>query len=151
MPHQMNQTNPGRILAIDYGCKRIGIAVTDPLQIIATPLTTIQSTELLYFLEDYIKKEPVCMFVMGLPQGLNGKPTEMSLLVQEKGKQLQTHFPKQKLYYYDERFTSKMATQGLYHAGYSKKDRQQKANIDKISAAILLQSFLNSSIYTQLK
>lgn len=147
----MNPTKPGRILAVDCGCKRIGIAVTDPLQLIASPLTTLSRQELVAVLATYLQKEFVYAFVVGLPRGLNGKPTQMSRFATEQGKLLQTHFPKQKLYYYDERFTSKMAAQGLYQAGYRKKDREEKSNLDKVSAAILLQSFLNSTTYAALQ
>lgn len=130
-------------MAIDYGLKRVGIAVTDPLQIIATPLTTIVAPTLLPFLKDYLQQENVVTFVMGMPTHLNGKPSKMGNIIKQIGTQLKKAFPAQSLYYQDERFTSKLALQGLYQAGYSKKDRADKSNIDKVSAAILLQSFLN--------
>lgn len=137
----------GRIIAIDYGTKRTGIAVTDPLQIIAMPLTTLPSHELVIFLTDYLKKEHVPIFVIGMPRGLDGKPSTMSQVVEKIGAKLKATFPAQKIYYQDERFTSKLAAQGLYQAGYRKKDRQQKGNIDKVSAALMLQSFLNGLGY----
>ena len=137
----------GRIMAIDYGLKRVGIAVTDPLQIIATPLTTIATPTLFLFLKDYLQKESVVSFVMGMPKGLNGQPSTMSRVVEEISAQLKAVFPTQSFYYQDERFTSKLAIQGLYQAGYSKKDRAHKSNIDKVSAAIILQSFLNRKAF----
>ncbi|WP_419241374.1 Holliday junction resolvase RuvX [Cardinium endosymbiont of Nabis limbatus] len=138
------EQKPGRMLAIDYGLKRVGIAVTDPLQIIATPLTTVATPTLFLFLKDYLQKESVVAFVMGMPKGLDGAPSKMSRVVEALGAQLKATFPAQSLYYQDERFTSKLAMQGLYQAGYSKKDRAHKGNIDKVSAAIILQSFLNN-------
>ncbi|TSJ81044.1 MAG: Holliday junction resolvase RuvX [Candidatus Cardinium sp.] len=137
------EENLGRIIAIDYGLKRVGIAVTDPLQIIATSLTTIATPSLFLFLKDYLQKESVVAFVMGMPKGLDGMPSKMSRAVEHIGMQLKKKFPAQSFYYQDERFTSKLAMQGLYQAGYSKKDRMHKNNIDKVSAAIILQSFLN--------
>ncbi|CCM10505.1 Putative Holliday junction resolvase [Cardinium endosymbiont cEper1 of Encarsia pergandiella] len=136
----------GRIIAIDYGLKRVGIAVTDPLQIIATPLTTIAAPILFPFLKDYLEQENVVTFVMGMPNYLNGKPSTMGKIIKQIATQLKKAFPAQSFYYQDERFTSKLALQGLYQAGYSKKDRADKSNIDKVSAAILLQSFLNQQI-----
>ncbi|ROT47542.1 Holliday junction resolvase RuvX [Candidatus Cardinium hertigii] len=133
-----------RIMAIDYGLKRVGIAVTDPLQIIATPLTTIASHTLFFFLKQYLQKEIVSIFVIGMPQGLDGKPSEMSKVMERVGAKLKNAFPQQSVCYQDERFTSQLAAQGLYQAGYRKKDRQNKANIDKVSAAILLQSYLRT-------
>lgn len=138
------ETKPGRIMAIDYGLKRVGMAVTDPLQIIATPLTTISTPALFPFLKDYLQKESVGTFVMGMPKGLNGKPSKMSKIVERIGAQLKKAFPGQHFYYHDERFTSKLALQGLHQAGYAKKDRAHKSNIDKVSATIILQSFLTS-------
>ncbi|WP_339044311.1 Holliday junction resolvase RuvX [Cardinium endosymbiont of Tipula unca] len=140
-------TEKGRILAVDYGLKRVGIAVTDPMQIIATPLITMQSDQLFTFLQAYIQKEKVTSFVMGMPMKLNGKPSEMSLVVERIGNKIKKSFLKQRLYYQDERFSSKLAAQGLYQAGYNKKERKDKTNIDKVSAAIILQSFLNSQDY----
>lgn len=131
-------------MAIDYGLKRVGIAVTDPLQVIAMPFTTIATSTLFSFLKDYLQQEIVVSFVMGMPKGLNGQPSKMSGVVERVGLQLKEAFPGQTLYYQDERFTSKLAMQGLYQAGYSKKDRGEKGNIDKVSAAIILQSFLNA-------
>ncbi|WP_243018091.1 MULTISPECIES: Holliday junction resolvase RuvX [Candidatus Cardinium] len=140
----MIEKKGGRIMAIDYGLKRVGIAVTDPLQIIATPLTTIPTTTLFLFLKEYLQKESVVSFVMGLPKGLDGGPSKMSRVVEAIGLEVKKTFPGQSFYYQDERFTSKLAMQGLYQAGYSKKDRVDKGNIDQVSAAIILQSFLVS-------
>ena len=141
----------GRIIAIDYGLKRTGIAVTDPLQIIAMPLTTVPSHELFVFFKDYLQKEQVSIFVIGMPRGLDGKPCNMSQVVEKIGAKLKATFPVQHIYYQDERFTSKLAAQGLYQAGYRKKDRQQKGNIDKVSATLMLQSFLNGLVYAAAK
>lgn len=130
----------GRIVAIDYGLKRVGIAVTDPLQLIAQPLTTLPTSAWLLFLTDFLKQEVVVAFVMGNPQ--RWSVSSMTHLIAQAADQLQKRFPRQALYYQDERFTSKLAAQGLYQAGYRKKDRRCKDNIDKVSAAIILQSFL---------
>lgn len=135
-------TQSGRIIALDYGLKRVGIAVTDPLQIIVTPLAAISTASLFFFLQDYLGKENVVSFVIGMPIELNGKPSEMSKIVQGIALQLKEKFPTKNFYYEDERFTSKLAMQGLCQAGYSKKERANKSNIDKVSAAIILQSFL---------
>ncbi|TDG95781.1 Holliday junction resolvase RuvX [Cardinium endosymbiont of Culicoides punctatus] len=138
----------GRILAIDYGLKRVGIAVTDPMQIIATPLITIHSNRLFIFLQEYIQKERVVAFVIGMPMKLNGSSSEMSSVVEDISKEISKKFFNQNLYYQDERFSSKLAAQGLYQAGFSKKDRKDKMNIDKTSATIILQSFLYSKNYS---
>ncbi|CDG49873.1 Putative Holliday junction resolvase [Cardinium endosymbiont cBtQ1 of Bemisia tabaci] len=137
------EKKPGRVMAIDYGLKRVGIAVTDPLQIIATPLKTIDAPVLWLFLKDYLQQEKVVTFVIGMPKHLNGKPSKMGRIVAHIGTQLKKNFPGQGLYYQDERFTSKLAAEGLYQAGYAKKDRADKSNIDKVSATLILQSFLN--------
>ncbi len=131
-------------MAVDYGLKRVGIAVTDPLQIIASPLTTIATPVLWSFLKDYLVREAVIAFVMGMPKALNGEVSKMGRVVEGIGTQLKKTFPLQSFYYHDERFTSRLAMQGLYQAGYSKKERRDKRNIDKISAAIILQSFLRA-------
>lgn len=132
----------GRIIAIDYGLKRVGIAVTDPLQLIAAPLRALPRTALFAFLEDYLRKEVVATFVIGMPQRLDGTPSDMGSAIAGMVVQLKQCFPQQQYYYQEERFTSKLAARALYQAGYRKKERQNKGNIDKMSAAIILQSFL---------
>ncbi|AWN81731.1 Holliday junction resolvase RuvX [Candidatus Cardinium hertigii] len=132
----------GRIIAIDYGLKRVGLAATDPLQLIAAPLLALPAAALIPFLEDYLQKEAVATFVIGMPRRSDGKPSVMGSAVAGVAVQLQQRFPQQQYYYQEERFTSKLAAKALYQAGYRKKDRQNKGNIDTMSAAIILQSFL---------
>lgn len=133
-----------RILAIDYGSKRVGLAVTDPLKIIANPLETVLSDKVIDFLRNYTKDEEVETFVVGKPQNLDGSDTDATQLVENFVKSLKKYFPKIPIQLHDERFTSKMALQAMITAGSKKKDRQNKGNIDKISATIILQSFLES-------
>lgn len=131
-----------RILAIDYGGKRSGVAVTDPLQIIATALTTVASKELLMFLKDYCRAEAVESFVVGYPIGLKSEETDGTKLVEIFTKKLKEAFPDIPVHLVDERFTSKIAMQTMIAGGMSKKDRRVKGNVDKISAVIILQDFL---------
>ncbi|EOZ93219.1 Putative Holliday junction resolvase YggF [Indibacter alkaliphilus LW1] len=134
----------GRILAIDLGTKRTGIAVTDTLQILANPLETVQTFKLVDFLHDYFKKEIVDTIVLGYPTHLDGKPNEMTPRVVSLKSRLTKIFPDKNIVYVDERFTSKMAMQSMIAMGSKKKDRQEKAgNLDKVSAAIILQSYLD--------
>ncbi len=133
-----------RILAIDYGTKRIGLAVSDPLQIIATPLETVPTQEALSFLQAYCEKEPVEAFVVGKPTGLDGNPTEITTDLENFLLKLIEVFPKIKIHRIDERFTSKIAEKVLAQSGKSKKARQQKGQVDKIAAAIMLQEFMYS-------
>jgi len=132
----------GRILAIDYGAKRVGLAVTDPLQIIATALTTVPEKEVIDFLKNYIITENVERFVVGMPLSLNGDDTHATPLVKAFIKRLQKTFPNVPVDTEDEQYTSKMAVQSMVQAGVKKKDRRKKENIDKISATIILQSYL---------
>lgn len=132
----------GRILAIDYGKKRTGIAVTDPLRIIATPLETVPTAELLKYLLSYLKKETVDEFVVGMPKTLLNKDSEIAPLVRDFVGELEKTFPGKTIHLADERFTSSMAMRALIDGGMKKKDRQIKGNVDKISATIILQSFL---------
>lgn len=132
----------GRIVAIDYGCKRVGIAVTDPLKIIATPLTTIKVQKVFAFLIAYAQQEAVEAFVIGLPKRLNNTESSMTALVKKFIHLLKQAFPQQKIFQQDERYTSKIALAGMIEGGFKKKDRRNKANLDKLSATILLQSFL---------
>jgi putative Holliday junction resolvase len=132
-----------RILAIDCGTKRVGFAVTDPLQLIASPLDAMNLSEAHAFISNYVKKEEVEGFVLGLPKGLNGVVTDGTLSAKKMGAWLKEQFPDKKIYWIDERFTSVMAEQSMRDGGLKKKDRQNKHTIDKVSAAIILQSFLS--------
>lgn len=131
-----------RLLAIDYGTKRCGIAVSDPLQIIAQGLTTVHSKDILSFLEDYFKKEEVETIVVGEPKRLSGEPTDATKYVELFVKQLAKKFPGKKIERVDERFTSKMAFQTMIDSGLKKKDRRNKELVDEISATIILQSYM---------
>jgi putative holliday junction resolvase len=133
-----------RILAIDYGAKRSGLAVTDPLKIIATALDTVRSHDLLVFLKNYTSGEAVEAFVVGMPTRLDSTDTNNTPLVRNFIKQLQKTFPEIPVYEHDERFTSVMALQSMIASGTKKSDRRQKGNIDKVSATIILQSFMEA-------
>jgi putative holliday junction resolvase len=132
----------GRILAIDYGKKRTGIAVTDPLQIIATPLDTVATHELLVFLKNYLTKESVDEFVVGMPKTLKNEDSEIAPLVRKFVLVLQKTFPEKPVHLADERFTSSIAQRALIDGGMKKKNRQIKGNVDKVSATIILQDFM---------
>ncbi len=132
-----------RIICIDYGSKRTGIAVTDPLKIIATALTTIESKELLNFLKDYFSKEQVELILIGMPLNLDDSPTHGTPLVLATIKLLQKHFPSIPVKTVDERYSSKYASQAMVQMGMKKKDRQVKGNIDQVAATMLLQEYLN--------
>jgi len=134
----------GRILAIDYGRKRSGLAVTDPLQIISGGLATVSSHELLSFLADYMAKEPVERVVIGLPKQMNNEPSESMRYIEPFVRSLKKRYPELPVVYYDERFTSKLAHQAMLQGGLKKSDRQDKALVDEISAVIILQSFMES-------
>ena len=131
-----------RILAIDYGTKRVGLAVTDPLKIIASALETVHSKDVINFLKAYLEVEEVETFVVGMPVNLDGKDTNNTPHVKGFVKNLQKTFPEIPVHLHDERFTSKIALQTMISSGYSKKDRRDKGNIDKISAVIILQSYM---------
>ena len=133
-----------RILAIDYGRKRTGLAVTDTLQLIPGGLTTVPSHELLKFLEDYFRKEPVERIVVGLPKQMNNQPSESMKYIEPFVRLLKKKWPEMPVEYYDERFTSVLAHQAMLEGGLKKKDRQNKALVDEISAVIILQSYLES-------
>lgn len=133
----------GRVLAIDYGKKRTGIAVTDPLRIIATPLDTYPTHELLNVLKTYLQKETVDEFVVGMPKTLSNEDSEIAPLVRKFVETLKKTFPEKPVHLADERFTSSMAMRAMIDGGMKKKDRQVKGNVDKISATIILQSFLS--------
>lgn len=131
-----------RILAIDYGRKRSGIAVTDPLRIIATGLTTVDSPKLLEWLKDYCAKEEVDTFVVGEAKHMDNTPSESMQYIEPFVKKLQQTFPDKQIALVDERFTSKMAFQAMIDGGLKKKQRQNKAMIDQVSATIILQSYM---------
>ncbi len=132
----------GRILAIDYGRKRVGLAVTDPLKIIANGLTTVHSKDIFLFLDDYFKKEDVETVVVGYPVNLQNEGAESLQFINPFIKKLIKKYPDTKIDTYDERFTSKMAQAALIEGNLKKKDRQNKALVDKISAVLILQSYL---------
>jgi putative holliday junction resolvase len=131
-----------RILAIDYGTKRVGLAVTDPLKIIASALDTVHSKDIFVFLKTYLEIEEVEAFVVGMPVNLDGEDTNNTPHVKGFVKNLKKTYPDIPVHLHDERFTSKMALQAMIAGGSSKKDRREKGNIDKISATIILQSYM---------
>lgn len=133
----------GRVLAIDYGKKRTGLAVTDPLRIIATALETVDTPRLLNFLKAYLQKEPVDEFIIGMPKTLLNEDSETAPLVRKFVDVLKNNFPDKPVHLADERFTSSMAKRAMIDGGMKKKERQVKGNVDKISATIILQSFLD--------
>ncbi len=134
----------GRILGIDYGQKRVGIAVSDPLNIFAIPLQTITVDKVTAFLKEYIKEQPIKLFVVGYPKHLNNTPAQNAPRVMAFVTHLKRTFPDIPVVLRDERFTSKMALRAMIDGGMKKKDRRNKANVDKISAVIILQEFLQS-------
>jgi len=134
-----------RIMAIDYGLKRTGLAVTDPLQIIATGLMTIESPKLIAFLKEYFKKEPVELILMGEPKNWDDSDTHATPLVKQIVVRLQKEFPSIPLKMVDERFTSKMASRAMIDMGMKKKQRRNKALVDEIAATILLQEYMERS------
>ena len=134
----------GRILAIDYGSKRTGLAVTDSLRIIATALETIPTNELFTYLKSYCQKETVDAFVIGMPKTLQNTDSQIAPLVRKAIGELRVIFPDKQIHEVDERFTSSMAHQAMIDGGMKKKDRRVKGNVDRISATIILQSFLDS-------
>ena len=134
----------GRLLAIDYGRKRTGIAVTDTLQLIANGLTTVPTHELLSFILDYVSKEPVERILVGLPKQMNNETSENMQRIEPFVRSLKTRLPDMPVEYVDERFTSVLAHRTMLEAGLKKKDRQNKALVDEISATIILQSYLEN-------
>jgi len=133
-----------RILAIDYGLKRTGLAVTDPLQIIATGLATVASGELIGYLKQYFAKEPVELIIIGEPKNLDDTDTHATPLVRTMIKKLKKEFPQVPVLAVDERYTSKMASQAMIEMGMKKMQRRNKALVDEIAATILLQEYLRS-------
>lgn len=135
----------GRILAIDYGKKRTGLAVTDILRITANPLLTIETSHLLSWLEDYLKKEQVDTIVIGYPRQMNGQDSETVPLIRACEQQIRTRFPHIPVVEYDERFTSVIAHQAMIAGGMKKKNRQDKAQVDKLAACIILEGYMEQN------
>ncbi|MCD8261315.1 MAG: Holliday junction resolvase RuvX [Bacteroides sp.] len=134
----------GRIVALDYGRKRTGIAVTDPLQIIANGLTTVASHEVIDFLSSYVAQEKVDLFVVGLPRQMNNEPSESMKYITPFVNTLKKRIPHIPVEFADERFTSVLAQRAILAGGVKKKDRQNKALVDEVSATIILQSYMES-------
>jgi putative holliday junction resolvase len=134
----------GRIIGIDYGLKRIGLAVTDPLQMFASPLTTVSPAEFDNFITDFLKKNEIDAFVIGYPVQMNNQPSESVVYINPFIKKLKKTYPDKNIFLADERFTSQMALRTMIDGGVKKKDRQDKSMVDKISASIILQSFLDN-------
>ena len=132
-----------RIMAIDYGAKRTGVAVTDPLQLIANGLTTVNTEQLFSFLKEYFTKEPVEKLIVGNPKNLDNSDTDVTLLVQKFVETFTKRFPSIMVELVDERYTSKLAFQSMLESGMKKKDRRNKKLVDEISATILLQQYLD--------
>jgi putative Holliday junction resolvase len=134
-----------RILAIDYGLKRTGLAVTDPLKIIASALTTVESKKLIPFLKEYFAKEQVELIIIGEPKNWDDTDTHATPLVEKIVNELKKNFPAIPIQKVDERFTSKMASRAMIEMGLKKKKRQDKALVDQIAATIMLQEHLRSN------
>jgi putative holliday junction resolvase len=132
----------GRIIAIDWGQKRVGLAVTDELKIIATPLTTVPTGQVTDFLKDYLSKNAVECFVVGEPRQMDNSPSESAKFIEPFIRKLNTDFPEIPVARMDERFTSKMASQAILDSGAKKKVRRDKSLVDTVSATIILQSYL---------
>ncbi|MBR3783349.1 MAG: Holliday junction resolvase RuvX [Bacteroidales bacterium] len=135
----------GRIMAIDYGKVRTGLAVTDPVRIIATALTTVETPTLLQYLKEYCAREEVDTFVVGVAKHMDGSPSESMQLIEPFVERLKAAFPDKEVARIDERFTSKMAFQAMIDSGMKKKDRRDKGTIDKIAATIMLQDYMRMS------
>ena len=131
-----------RLLALDYGTRRVGIAVTDELQLIASGLCTIRTHDCMDFLIEYLSKESVSTIVMGMPKNLRNQNTDATPYVKGFAKQIRKQFPEMKVELIDERFTSKIAFQSMIDSGLKKKARQDKALVDEVSATLILQSYL---------
>ncbi len=132
-----------RILALDYGKKRTGIAVTDPMRIIASGLVTVETDKLISFLKDYFSKEKVETVIIGEPKQMDGTPSESAEMIEKFVLLFANEFPTIKIERIDERFTSKMASRTLIDSGLKKKKRQDKSLLDEVSATIILQDYLN--------
>ena len=140
----MSTPTTGRILAIDYGNKRVGLAITDPLQLIASPLDTIHSQDLVKFVLDYHLREPLAAVVVGMPRTLLNEPTDSTSAVVGLLRRLRRELPAVPIHEIDERFTAPLAKQAMLAGRLGRKARQDKATVDKVSAALILQSFLAS-------
>jgi putative holliday junction resolvase len=134
----------GRIIGIDWGSKRIGLAVTDPLQIFASPLITVSQEEFDRFIAGYLETHEVDAFVIGYPVQMNNRPSASVKYINAFVKKLNKTYPEKAIFLADERFTSQMAVRAMVEGGVKKKDRQDKSMVDKISASIILQSFLDT-------
>jgi putative Holliday junction resolvase len=132
-----------KMLGLDFGLKRTGLALTDDACIIASPLVTVNSAELHIYLEDLFSKEQISDIVIGMPKGLDGLDTDITSNVRELEEFLRKRYPDKKTHFIDERFTSRLAARSLLHGGAKRSQRRQKANLDKVSAAIILQDFLD--------
>jgi putative Holliday junction resolvase len=139
----------GRILGIDYGRKRTGVAVTDPLQIIAGNLATVPTHELMQFIRDYITREQVDCIVIGKPTQLNGEPSESMKYITPFVNRLNKELPDMPVVMYDERFTSTIAHQAMIDGGMKKSDRRDKSRVDAIAATIILNDYLQSKLNQQ--
>jgi putative Holliday junction resolvase len=140
----LSPKNMGRILAIDYGRKRIGLAVTDTLQLIASPMATVTTEEFEIFLEKYINTEPVDEFVIGYPVQMNNQPSESVKYIDPFIRKLKKEFPGKPVHLVDERFTSLIASRAIVDGGLKKIRRRDKTLVDKISASLILQSYLDN-------
>ncbi len=138
----------GRILAIDYGRKRTGLAVTDPLRIIANVLATVETKELEKYLADYFATNDVDIIVLGKPSQMNGEPSETMRYIEPLAGRLRHAYPDKKVVLYDERFTSVLAHRAMLESGIGKMARRDKALVDRISATIILQSYMDSMEYS---
>lgn len=136
----------GRILAVDYGGKRCGLAVTDSLRIIANALDTVETKQLVSYLKNYCAQNEVDILVFGLPKRMSNEASEIELEIQQVIQQIEKELPHIKIDRYDERFTSKIAAQAMFASGASKKKRQVKENLDKVSATIILQDYLTNGL-----
>ncbi len=134
----------GRVMAIDYGVKRTGLAVTDPLRIIATALTTVETPKLLQYIKEYCAREEVDTFVVGEARRMNGAPSESMQYIEPFVTKLSETFPDKEIARVDERFTSKIAFQSIIDSGVKKKDRRDKGAIDRVAATIMLQDYMRS-------
>lgn len=133
----------GRLMAIDYGRKRVGLAVSDTQRIIATSLTTIETKKIFEFLDDYLKKEEVDEFIVGLAKQMDNTLSESSVYIEPFVLELGKKYPDKKIVRIDERFTSKIASRAILDSGAKKKQRRDKALVDTVSAVIILQSYMN--------
>lgn len=138
----------GRLLAIDYGRKRCGIAVTDTLRIVATGLTTVATASLTEYIKNYVATEPVDMIVVGQPRTMSGEPSESMRYITPGINKLRKELPGMEIVFFDERFTSVLAHRGMIDSGMKKMQRRDKAAVDEMSAVIILNDYLQSKQYT---